>query len=128
MRGLIHFPLILLVFLSLMFAAQRFWFVRTWRLIETVARPAWRYLLQGLWIVAIVLVLTAVFVPFFGHWSPRRDLANWMISISRLWLPVCCEVLSLQFVNRLTPERRLTERQLTGCLVLKHRSISGGSG
>ena len=86
MRGLIHFPLILLVFLSLMFVAQRFWFVRAWRLIETVARPAWRYLLQGLWIVAIVLLLTAVFVPFFGHWSPRRDLAIWLISISRLWL------------------------------------------
>jgi predicted MPP superfamily phosphohydrolase len=90
MRGLIHFPLILLVFLSLMFVAQRFWFVRAWRLIETVARPAWRYLLQGLWIVAIVLVLTAVFVPFFGHWSPRRDLAIWLISISRLWLVASC--------------------------------------
>jgi hypothetical protein len=90
MRGLIQFPLILLVFLSLMFVAQRFWFVRAWRLIETVARPAWRYLLQGLWIVAIVLVLTAVFVPFFGHWSPRRDLAIWLISISRLWLVASC--------------------------------------
>jgi predicted MPP superfamily phosphohydrolase len=86
MRGLIHFPLILLVLLSLMFVAQRFWFVRAWRLIDTAARPEWRYLLQGLWIAAIVLLLTAVFAPIFSHWSPRRDLAIWLISISRLWL------------------------------------------
>jgi len=64
MRGVIHFPLILLVFLSLMFVAQRFWFVRAWRLIDTVAQPAWRYLLQGLWIAAIVLLLTAAFAQF----------------------------------------------------------------
>jgi Calcineurin-like phosphoesterase len=87
MRGFIHFPLIfLVVFLSLMFVAQRFWFVRAWRLIDTIVWPAWRYLLQGLWIAAIVLLLTAVFAPIFSHWSPRRDLAAWLISISRLWL------------------------------------------
>jgi hypothetical protein len=86
MRGLIHFPLILLVFLSSMFVAQRFWFVRAWRLIDAVARPAWRNLLQGLWIAAIVLLLTAVFAPILSHWSPLRDLANWIISLSRLWL------------------------------------------
>jgi uncharacterized protein len=86
MRGLIHFPLILLVFLSLMFVAQRFWFVRAWRLIDTVARPAWRYLLQGFWIAAMVLLLTAVCFPIFSHWSPRRHLANWLISVSTLWL------------------------------------------
>ena len=88
MRGLIHFPLILLLLLSLMFVAQRFWFVRAWRLIDTVARPAWRFALQGIWISAIVVLLTAVFAPIFSHWSPRCDLANWLISISRLWLLV----------------------------------------
>jgi uncharacterized protein len=86
MRGLIHFPSILLVLLSLIFVAQRFWFIRAWRLIDTVARPAWRYLLQGLCFAAIALLLTAVFVPIFSHWSPRRDLAIWLISVSRLWL------------------------------------------
>jgi hypothetical protein len=86
MRGLIHFPLILLVFLSSMFVAQRFWFVRAWRLIGAVARPEWRYLLQSLWIAAIVLLLTTVLAPIFSHWSPRWNLAAWLISISRLWL------------------------------------------
>jgi uncharacterized protein len=86
MRGVLHFPLILLVFLSSMFVAQRFWFVRAWRLIGAVARPAWRYLLQGLWIAAIVLLLTTFLAPIFSHWSPRWDLAAWLISISRLWL------------------------------------------
>jgi hypothetical protein len=90
MRGLINFPLISLVFLSLMFMAQRFWFVRAWRMIETVARPAWRYLLQGLWIAAVMLLLTTVFAPIFSDWPPRRDLANWIISISRLWLVASC--------------------------------------
>ena len=41
MRGFIHFPLIYtVVFLSLMFVAQRFWFVRAWRLIDAIAWPA----------------------------------------------------------------------------------------
>ena len=107
MRGFIHFRFIfLIVIVSLMFAAQCFWFARARRLIDKIAWPAWRHLFQGLWIAAILLLLTASLAPISSHWFPHRDLAHWMISVSRLWLLAFFlafqAVTSVEFMDRLS--------------------------
>jgi uncharacterized protein len=76
----------LFVFLSLMYLVQRFWFVRAWRFIIAIARPGRRYMLQGLWIVAVLVLLVTSLDPILGHFIPRQGLGNWVLSVSRLWL------------------------------------------
>jgi hypothetical protein len=59
MRGPRPFCLFLIVILALTPLVQSFWFGRAWRVIDAVAWPGPRTLLQGLWIVAALVVLAA---------------------------------------------------------------------
>jgi predicted MPP superfamily phosphohydrolase len=91
MRGLMAYRVMfLVVVLALMSLAQRFWFVRAWRVIDTIAWPGPRYLLRSLWIVAVLVVLAAVLDPMVGQVIPRRGLGHWGLAVSRLWLIASC--------------------------------------
>ena len=58
MRGPRPFRLFLMVILVLTPLTQSFWFARAWQVIDAVAWPGPRALLQWLWIVAALVVLT----------------------------------------------------------------------
>jgi hypothetical protein len=97
MRGPRPFRIFLMVILALTPLAQSFWFLQAWRVIDTVAWPGPHALLQGLWIVAALVVLAAAldmlggrvpsartYSPFppprLPHatcgWLPKRGLAR----------------------------------------------------
>ena len=87
MRGPRPFRMFLLVILALTPLAQYFWFSRAWYLIEAVAWPEPRYLLQSLW---MAVVLAAVLDLLVGSVLPGRDLWPWGRALSRLWLIASC--------------------------------------
>src|SRR5262249_33651782 len=54
-----------------------FWFGRVWRVIDAVAWPGPRTLLQGLWIVAALVVLAAALDMLRVRVLPRRAFGPW---------------------------------------------------
>jgi uncharacterized protein len=86
MRGPRPFRIFLMVILALTPLAQCFWFVQAWRVIDAVAWPAPRALLQGLWIVAALVVLAAGLELLGLGVIPRRVLGPWGRAVARLWL------------------------------------------
>jgi uncharacterized protein len=90
MRGPRPFRLFLMVILALTPLAQVFWFVWAWRLIDAVAWPVPRYLLQGLWLAAVLVVLAAGLDLLAVRVIPRRVLGPWGWAGARLWLIASC--------------------------------------
>jgi len=70
----------------LIYSVQRFWFVRAWTSIETLANSSWRYGLQVALIAAALTLLVATLDPLFGHIVSRVGLGKSVITVSRLWL------------------------------------------
>jgi predicted MPP superfamily phosphohydrolase len=79
-----------MVILALTPLAQTFWFVRAWRVIDAVAWPGPRALLQGLWTVAVLVVLATALDMLGGRVLPRRVLGPWGRAGARLWLIASC--------------------------------------
>src|SRR6266571_1836029 len=77
MRGPRPFRIFLMVILALTPLAQSFWFLQAWRVIDTVAWPGPRALLQGLWIVATLIVLAAALDMLGGRVLPRPAFGPW---------------------------------------------------
>jgi predicted MPP superfamily phosphohydrolase len=75
----------LFLFLLLMYAVQRFWFVRAWRAIENLTLGTWRHSLQGVLVGAAVLLLLAMLDPIFKLF-PRGSAGAWVLAVCRLWL------------------------------------------
>src|SRR5712691_11017939 len=90
MRGPRPFRIFLMVILALTPLAQAFWFLWTWRVIDAVAWPGPRALLQGLWIVAALVVLAATLDLLEVRVMPRRALGPWGRAGARLWLIASC--------------------------------------
>ncbi|MGH8065580.1 MAG: metallophosphoesterase [Candidatus Entotheonellia bacterium] len=90
MRGPRPFRIFLMVILALTPLAQYFWFVRAWRVIDAMAWPGPRYLLQGLWMAAALVVLAAALDLLVGQVIPRRALGPWGRAVARLWLIASC--------------------------------------
>src|SRR2546428_2593614 len=90
MRGPRPFRLFLMVILALTPMAQSFWFLRAWRVIDAVAWPGPRALLQGLWIVAALVVLAAALDMLGVRVIPSRALGPWGRAVARLWLIASC--------------------------------------
>ncbi|MFY9527464.1 MAG: metallophosphoesterase [Candidatus Acidiferrales bacterium] len=90
MRGSWAFMAVRLLFLVaillITFLIQRFWFARAWGLIESVPRPGWRVLLQGLWIAAAALLFVTVLNSFVWRFLPRGGAASWILAAAKLWL------------------------------------------
>ena len=89
-RGLRPFRLFLIVILALTPLVQSFWFGRAWRVIDAVAWPGPRTLLQGLWIVAALVVLAAALDMLRVRVLPRRAFGPWGRAVVQLWLIASC--------------------------------------
>jgi predicted MPP superfamily phosphohydrolase len=70
--------------------AQAFWFVQAWRVIDAVAWPGPRYVLQGLWVGAALVVLAAGLELLVGPVITRRVFGPWGRAVARLWLIASC--------------------------------------
>ncbi len=90
MRGPRPFRLFLMVILALTPLAQSFWFGQAWRVIDAVAWPGPRALLQGLWIVAALVVLAAALDMLRVRVIPHRAFGPWGRAVARLWLITSC--------------------------------------
>jgi predicted MPP superfamily phosphohydrolase len=90
MRGPRPFRIFLMVVLAFTPLAQACWFVWAWRVIEAVPWTEPRYLLQGVWIVAVLVVLAAGLELLAGPVIPRRVLGPWGRAVPRLWLIASC--------------------------------------
>ncbi len=77
MRGPRPFRIFLMVILALTPLAQAFWFVRAWRVIDAVPWPGPRAVLQGLWIVAALVVVAAALDLLLGQLLLRRVFGPW---------------------------------------------------
>src|SRR5467141_1840577 len=81
---------ILMVILALTPLAQAFWFVRAWRVIDAVAWPGPRAVLQGLWVAAALVVVAAALDMLRVRVLPRRTFGPWGWAVARLWLIASC--------------------------------------
>ncbi|SRR6266571_6512072 len=90
MRGPRPFRLFLMLILALTPLAQSFWFVQAWQVIDAMAWPGLRTLLQGLWIVAALVVLATALDMLRVRILPRRAFGPWGRAIARLWLIASC--------------------------------------
>jgi hypothetical protein len=70
--------------------AQAFWFVWAWRVIGAVAWPGPRARLQGLWAVAVLVVVAAGLDLLGVRVIPRRALRPWGRAVARIWLIASC--------------------------------------
>jgi hypothetical protein len=78
--GIFFGSLILIAFI------QWFWFVNAWRWIGGMTAPGLRHTLQGVWVVALLVLLAAFLEPFSGHIIPREGFGSWLVGIARVWL------------------------------------------
>src|SRR5712691_7320824 len=90
MRGPRPFRIFLMLILALTPLAQSFWFFQAWRVLDAVAWPGPRALLQGLWIVAALVVLAAALDMLGVRVIPSRALGPWGRAVARLWLIASC--------------------------------------
>jgi hypothetical protein len=90
MRGPRPFRLFLLVILALTPLTQSFWFAWAWQVIDAVPWSGPRALLQGLWLVAALVVLAAALDMLRVRIIPRRAFGPWGRAVARLWLIASC--------------------------------------
>jgi uncharacterized protein len=90
MRSPRPFQIFVMVILVLTPLAQGFWFTWAWRVIDAVAWPGPRVLLQGLWVVAVLIVLAAGLDLLGVRVIPRQALRPWGRAVARLWLIASC--------------------------------------
>jgi predicted MPP superfamily phosphohydrolase len=79
-----------MVILALTPPVQSFWFVQAWHVINTVAWPGPRALLQGLLVTAALVVLAAALDLLRVRVLPRRMFGPWGRATVRLWLIASC--------------------------------------
>jgi uncharacterized protein len=70
--------------------AQACWFVWAWRLIGAVAWPGPRYVLQALWVAAVLVGLAAGLDLLGVRVAPRQALTPWGRAVARIWLIASC--------------------------------------
>src|SRR5712691_3216746 len=90
MRGPRPFRLFLMVILALTPLVQSFWFVQAWQVINAGAWPGPRALLQGLLVMAALVVLAVALDLLQVRLLPRRAFGPWGRAIVRLWLIASC--------------------------------------
>lgn len=78
--------LFLALFLGLIYAVQRFWFVRTWSWIAVLSSNAWRTGLHAALIVIAVALVAALLDPLLGRAVSRLTFGKSLITYSSLWL------------------------------------------
>lgn len=78
--------LFLTLFLAIVYAVQRFWFVRAWSWIATLSSAQWRFGLRAGLIGLAVAVFAALLDPLLGHAVSRVSFGKALITFSRLWV------------------------------------------
>ena len=78
--------LFLALVLGLIYAVQRFWFVRAWSWIATLANPNWRLGLHAGLIVLAIALVAALLDPLLGRAVSRLSFGKSLITFSSLWL------------------------------------------
>ena len=74
------------LFLGIIYAVQRFWFVRAWSWIGTFSSPLWRTGMHAALIGLALALLAAVLNPLLGRAISRAPFGRQLITISSLWL------------------------------------------
>lgn len=74
------------MFLALVYAVQRFWFVRAWSWIATLADPTWRLGLHAGLIVLAIALFAAVLDPLLGRVVSRLSFGKSLTTFASLWL------------------------------------------
>jgi predicted MPP superfamily phosphohydrolase len=90
MRGPRPCRIFLIVIQALTPQAQAFWFAWAWPLIGAVTWPGPRYVLQGLWVVAVLVAVAAGLDLLGVRVVPRQALRPWGRAVARLWLIAAC--------------------------------------
>jgi predicted MPP superfamily phosphohydrolase len=86
------FPLILVrvlfvaLFLGLIYAVQRFWFLRAWSFIAALPNPMWRSGLHAALIVVAIAVAAALLDPLLGRAVARLTFGRSLITFASLWV------------------------------------------
>ena len=75
-----------MLFLAIIYAVQRFWFVRAWSWIATLANPNWRLGLHASLIVLAIALLAAMLDPLLGRTLSRLSFGKRLITFTSLWL------------------------------------------
>lgn len=89
-----------IIFLSITYLTQRFWFIRAWRLIESVVRPDTRPLLRSLLIMAASAATITALDSALGHIVPHGPVAALLFGVAKLWLSLSfLAVLSIKAVS-----------------------------
>jgi uncharacterized protein len=78
--------LFLVLFLAVVYAVQRFWFVRAWSWIGTLANPLWRNGLHVALIGLAVALVAAILDPLLGRLMLRLSFGRPLLTVSSLWL------------------------------------------
>ena len=99
--------------LFLLYLSQRFWFVRAWRLIGRVGRPALRRSLRIAWALALVLLLVDVFGAltqahlrsFLRAWGTTALVGLWLVSALLSFLAIQAVVGIEWLWSRVRPKR-----------------------
>jgi predicted MPP superfamily phosphohydrolase len=74
-------------FFTVVYLVQRFWFLRAWRLTESVGKAGWKILLRCLLIAAVFVLLAAVPDLPFVHLGGYGGMAHGFLSAAAgLWL------------------------------------------
>jgi predicted MPP superfamily phosphohydrolase len=76
----------LAIFLALIYAVQRFWFLRAWNWVLALTNAQWRAGLQIALIAAVVALSAALFDSLLGHVVSRAPLGKSLIAFSRIWI------------------------------------------
>jgi predicted MPP superfamily phosphohydrolase len=77
---------ILALFLGLVYAVQRFWFVKAWRSIGTLPSVTLQNVLRASLIGMAMLLLCAVLNPLFGRFLSRLGGGRTVLTFASLWL------------------------------------------
>ena len=76
---------ILFGFLAVIVLIQRFWLVNAWRWTQAAMPASARYVLQGLWVLAVLVLIGSFLEPFVGRLLPRGALSIWLVGAARVW-------------------------------------------
>jgi len=74
------------LFLGIVYAVQRFWFVRAWSWIGTLSNPHWRNGLHVALIALAVGLVAAMLNPLLGRVISRMPFGRQLITVSSIWL------------------------------------------
>jgi predicted MPP superfamily phosphohydrolase len=78
--------LFLTLFFVVVYAVQRFWFLRAWSWIGRLSNAQWRFALHAGLIALAVALFVALGDPLLGHIVSRSGLGKDLVTLTRVWV------------------------------------------